>query len=224
LSVILGCNGFITLLSEARVRNRLVGTSLVAIGTDPLGIRTGFICIPEGSLIWSSFSGSLLSSICSDVSTNDCNVREEFSDFRIGENELAKDAKVVYGLLALAPGLVLGCGWRGALHILNVCLRIELGGMPDEILDQFVVVLDLNKLVGILDNTTEAREEILAFLRELALIEGGMGDEILQSLVNLLVRGELAVTEPLDYSVESHFARDVLLLLGWIGRGSDSIL
>ena len=77
----------------------------------------------------SSDLSSLSSSIGSDISSEDGDVREELSYFGVGKDELGNGLEVLESLLTLGLSLTLGDGSGDALDVLGVALSIKLGSV-----------------------------------------------------------------------------------------------
>jgi hypothetical protein len=109
--------------------------------------------------------------------------RTKLSELAIGNDQGSKSAQSLEGLVAmLLRGLLVHWGIRCADS-----LRIELRGLPDEVLEQVALVLGQQQLLGLCDNFAEVFYESLALGGELVrgLRESLRCQEAVQGDINL---------------------------------------
>jgi hypothetical protein len=76
--------------------------------------------------------------------------------------------------------------------------------MPDEVLEQFVLVLALNDDTGGFNNVTNISNELLSLVGELGGVDGRVLNDVSKSGVDLIVRGHFALTKRGDDAIETY--------------------
>jgi hypothetical protein len=107
----------------------LVKLLTLAIWSNPLRVWTWLISVSQRVLIRSGLVCKVLSSICSDISAENSDIGEELSDFRVGEEELGDNSKVLDGFLSLGSSSLLVNWSRSALEVLLVRFSIDFAGV-----------------------------------------------------------------------------------------------
>lgn len=143
-----------------------------------------------------------------EVAADELDVGEKFASFRVGEDEGEEGAEVGDRLSTILLGVVLGDGVSRVSVDLGL-VEVGLGGVPDEVLEELVGVLVLDDQASGLDDVARVGDEFLAVGRELIHLDGRVGVDVAQSLVDLLVVRELAGAESLDDAIEAHLAVDI---------------
>jgi hypothetical protein len=91
-------------------------------------------------------------------------------------------------------------------HLPRILLRLvklDVAGMPDEVLEQLVRVFLLDHEAGRLDDVAGVLDELLAVGGELVEVDGGVGVYIVEGFVDLGVGGHAALAECFDDAVEA---------------------
>ena len=115
--------------------------------------------------------------------------------------------------LAIILGLLLVDG-EDIVGVLLRRVNIDVARVPDEALEELVRVLLLNHHSCSLDDVACILDELLAVWGERVDVDGGVGCDVAESLVDLGVGGHAALAEGLDNAIEADLAVDVGLLVG----------
>jgi len=91
-------------------------------------------------------------------------------------------------------------------HLPRILLRLvklDIAGMPDEVLEQLVRVFLLDHEAGCLDDVAGVLDELLAVGGELVEVDWGVCIDVVESFVDLGVGGHAALAECFDDAVEA---------------------
>jgi hypothetical protein len=93
----------------------------------------------------------------------------------IGDEKLAKGSQTLKSLVTILLSSVLADGGIGCVDT----LRVELSGLPDEILNQVALVLGEKEVLGLLNDVGSILDELLTLSGELlvATREGARGEK-----------------------------------------------
>lgn len=128
---------------------------------------------------------SVAGGITSHVADEESGVLEELSELAVGDDQLPKGSETLEGLIAISLRSVLANGCVGSVDTLG----IEVGGLPDEVLDQVALIPGQEEVLGLIDDFTSILDESLALWRELLRVasEGARSQEAAEGDVDLVV-------------------------------------
>ncbi|KAI6767974.1 hypothetical protein HG530_005983 [Fusarium avenaceum] len=96
----------------------------------------------------SDLGSSVGSSITSHIAEKNSSIREKLSELSVSDEQLAKGPQALKSLVTILLGSVLADRRVGGVDALG----IELGGLPDKVLDQVALVLGEKEMLGLLDS------------------------------------------------------------------------
>lgn len=98
--------------------------------------------------------------------------------------------------------------WHDLIGVFLCAIGIDIFGVPDELLEELVVVLLEDDLAGGVDDIAGVLDQLAARGRERLGVDGGVVEDVLEGVVDLLVCGHAAMTECFDDSVKTDLGRD----------------
>ena len=159
-------------------------------------------------LIWTCLVGNLAGGTSEDVTANDGEVREQLAHFGVGEDEGEEGAEMLYGLLAVVLCLLL-VDWDDLVRVLLCTADVNIAGVPDEVLEEFIGVLLLDDETRGVDDVTGILDQLLAIVGELPGVDRGVLENVCEGAVDLLVGGHAGLAEGLDDTVKAELAVDI---------------
>jgi hypothetical protein len=106
----------------------------------------------------SDLGSSVGSSITSHIAEKNSSIREKLSELSVSDEQLAKGPQALKSLITILLGNILANRRVGGVDVLG----IELGGLPDEVLNQVALVLGEKEVLGLLDNVGGILNQLLA--------------------------------------------------------------
>jgi hypothetical protein len=202
---------------------RLAWSSDAAAFCDELVVGRGLIDLLKLLLGRCDHLARLHGTLGEEVATDDGEVGKEFANFGICEDKSHQGTEMFNGFVAVSLGLV-------AVHRNLVCqiawlevLSVDIAGMPNEVLEQFIGVLLLDHHASCADDLAGILDELLSLRRELVDVDGGVVKDMLKSLVDLSIGGKSPLAEGVDNTVETNLSIDVGILVGlvdWVNDGA----
>jgi hypothetical protein len=204
----------------------LVKTNLLPSSCFKLIRRSRAVNVRDGLVCGAYTVGDMGDGAREDVTANDGEVGENFSDFAVGRNKVCERAKVARGCrwqcvsvskvsvrvtrLTLAS-VVLGFRLVGREDLARILLhtsKVLVVGIPHEVLEDLIRILLPDHEAGSLDDIAVILNEFLTVCRKLGLIHDRVVEDIFERGVDLLIGGITPLSECLYGTVEVELSEE----------------